>query len=139
LAVDTETGEIEILQHVNVIDAGRVIYRNGAMKQNHSGIIMQQGQALMYEDIIDKQSGALLNPNMLNRKLPTTLDVRTDNGTPIFLESDDAAGPFGAHGIGEPCVSAFACIMAAFYNATGKWVSGSPLAPWKVLAALGKA
>jgi CO/xanthine dehydrogenase Mo-binding subunit len=66
------------------------------------------------------------------------LDLHQDKLKANVVESNSASGPYGAHGIGEPCVNAYACILAAFHNATGKWASGSPISPWKALAAMGK-
>ena len=54
---------------------------------------------------------------------------------------NDAAGAFGAHGIGEPCVTNASAIYCAQFNATGKWPdwqSGAGNAA-KMLKAMGKA
>jgi len=139
IAVDPETGEIEVLNMVNAIDAGRAIYLRGTEKQINGGMEIQIGEALFYQQVIEKTTGATVNPSFLDHKQPTSLDIPQDKLKPVIVESDDAAGPYGAHGIGEPCVNAYACFNAAFYNATGKWVKESPMSPWKVLAALGKA
>ncbi len=138
IAVDPETGEIEILNIVNAIDCGRAVYHKGCEKEIMGGCEIQIGQALYYQQVIEKQTGATMNPNFLDHKQPTALDMHHDRYKAVIVESDDASGPYGAHGIGEPCVNAYACILAAFYNATGKWVSGSPISPWKALSAMGK-
>jgi CO/xanthine dehydrogenase Mo-binding subunit len=71
----------------------------------------------------------------------TTMDVDPTKFNTFDIESDDLAGPYGAHGIGEPCVSNYSSIINAIYNATGKWVDlrGGPCLPDIVLASLGKA
>ncbi|UCE97975.1 MAG: xanthine dehydrogenase family protein molybdopterin-binding subunit [Dehalococcoidia bacterium] len=138
IAVDPETGEIEILDMVNAIDCGRAVYRKGCEKQIMGGCEIQVGQALFYQHIIDKATGATLNPSFIDHKQPTSLDMHEDRHKAVLVESDSASGPYGAHGIGEPAVNAYACILAAFYNATGIWVSGSPISPWKALKAMGK-
>jgi xanthine dehydrogenase molybdenum-binding subunit len=138
IAVDPETGEIEILNYVNAIDAGRAVYRKGCEKQIMGGCEIQVGQALFYQHILDKGTGATLNPNFIDHKLPTSLDMDTTKLKANIVESDSASGPYGAHGIGEPAVNAYACVLAAFHNATGEWVSGSPISPWKALKAMGK-
>lgn len=138
IAVDPETGEIEVLELVNAIDCGKAVYRKGCEKQIMGGCEIQVGQALYYQQVIDKGTGATLNPSFLDHKQPTALDMHHDRLKAVLVESDSASGPYGAHGIGEPCVNAYACILAAFYNATGKWVSGSPISPWKALKAMGK-
>ncbi len=139
IAVDPETGEIEILNMVNAIDAGRAVYLRGTEKEINGGMEIQIGEALYYYQILERATGATVNPSFLNHKQPTSLDIPQDKLVPAIYESDDAAGPYGAHGIGEPCVNAYACFNAAFYNATGQWIKESPITPWKVLAALGKA
>lgn len=138
IAVDTETGEIEVLNLVNAIDCGKAVYRKGCEKQIMGGAEIIVGQALFYSHVIDKGTGATLNPSFLDHKQPTSLDMNQDKLKAVIYESDNAEGPYGAHGIGEPCVNAYASILAAFYNATGKWVSGSPISPWKALKAMGK-
>lgn len=138
IAVDPETGEIEILNMVNAIDTGRAVYLRGCEKQMYGGLEIQQGEALLYEQVIEKTTGATLNPSFLDHRIATSLDVYQDRNKIAIVESEDQGGPYGAHGIGEPCVNAFCCIGAAFYNATGKWISEYPITPWRVLKALGK-
>ena len=52
----------------------------------------------------------------------TTMDMDPTNFKVFDIESDDVAGPFGAHGIGEPCVTNDSAIINAIFNATGKWM-----------------
>jgi CO/xanthine dehydrogenase Mo-binding subunit len=68
------------------------------------------------------------------------LDINTGHLHMQDIESDDAAGPYGAHGIGEPCVTNYSAIICAIFNAIGKWVDTGKGActPDKVLKALGK-
>jgi CO/xanthine dehydrogenase Mo-binding subunit len=139
IAVDTETGLIEVLNQVNVVDTGRSIYLNACNKEIIGGMEIMQGEALFYEQVIEKSTGATLNVGHIDHKYPTSLDIHPDAMTPLIVESDDKCGPYGAHGIGEPCVTSTGAFISALYNATGKWVMEYPLAPWKVLKALGKA
>jgi CO/xanthine dehydrogenase Mo-binding subunit len=67
------------------------------------------------------------------------MDIPTDAVHPFAVESMDYAGPFGAHGIGEPTVSEYCTVALAFYNATGVWPTDGPLTPDRVLKVLGKA
>jgi len=138
IAVDPETGEIEVLEMVNAIDTGRAVYLRGCEKQMYGGLEIMQGQALLYEQVVEKSTGATLNPSFLDHRMPTSLDIHQDKLKLAIVESDDAVGPYGAHGIGEPCVNAFCSIGAAFYNATGKWVKEYPITPFRVLKTLGK-
>lgn len=138
VAVDPETGEIEILAHVNAVDNGRTVFYQGAMKQLLGGSEVQIGEALFYGDIYDKATGAMLNPNFLDTKFPTTLDFDHRKLQGFLIETDDACGAYGCKGMGEPVVPNYPCISNAVYNAIGKWVS-FPITPQGILEALGKA
>jgi xanthine dehydrogenase YagR molybdenum-binding subunit len=51
LAVDTETGQVEILGYWNAVDTGRTIFKQGAINQMLSGCELQIHQALFAGDI----------------------------------------------------------------------------------------
>ena len=74
-------------------------------------------------------------------RLPTFKDMKTENFHVYDIESDDAVGPYGAHGMGEPASSNYSAITCAIYNAIGAWVDPDKGAhtPDRVLKALGKA
>ena len=98
-------------------------------------------QTLYYGDIYDPNTGAMIGSQFTEAQVPTALDIPGDNFTVTDVESDDAAGPFGAHGIGEPCSSNTSSIYCAIYNAIGVWpdMDHGALSPNKILKALGKA
>jgi CO/xanthine dehydrogenase Mo-binding subunit len=143
VAVDTETGEVEILNYVNVDDMGRVVWWTGAENQMLAGIDIQITEALFFGQIFEKTNqdviGATINASYLEHKWPTPLDLPTEKYQVFPVETDDACGPFGAKGMGEPVVSNQACIANAIHNATGVWVTTPPITPDKLLKALGKA
>jgi CO/xanthine dehydrogenase Mo-binding subunit len=139
ISVDLATGRIEILNFVNVVDNGRAIFHYGSKKQIEGGIEIQIGQGLFYDQIIDPKYGATLNANYIDSKWPTTLDLDIANNRnkfiPIIVESNDACGPFGCKGMGEPCVSNYGCIADALHNATGVWITEPPFTPKKIIDA----
>jgi CO/xanthine dehydrogenase Mo-binding subunit len=139
VAVDPETGEVEIMGIWNVVDSGRTIFKQGTFKQMLSGCELMIGQGLYYGDIYDHDSGALLNTTYAEALFPTTLDINTRSFYVEDVESDDSAGPYGAHGIGEPCVTNYSAIICAVFNATGRWVDPDKggCTPNAVLKALG--
>lgn len=139
IAVDTETGHIEVLNFANAIDGGKVISHSNYHKASYGGCEIIMGEALHYEQTLDWDNGATLNANMWQNTFPTSMDINPEGFTSIAVESDDHCGPFGCKGIGEPQVSSLACIPNAFYNATGVWIDELPITPDKVLKALGKA
>ena len=139
VAVDTETGEVEILNFVGGDDCGRVIFQQGALSQGEGGLEAQIHQTLIYEHLFDKVTGASLNPNMLNHKVPTTLDIHQDKHRMLYYEGDDACGPYGCSGLGEPVSSSGVSLAEAIYNAIGIWIVEAPITPQVILKALGKA
>lgn len=138
VAVDPETGEVEILQFANANDMGRAIFYKGCENQIESGTEHSINEALMWDQILDASTGATLNANDLDNKWPTTLDFNQNANKAIIVESDDACGPYGAKGLGEPPVSSYVAITNAIYNAIGVRINKSPIYPQDILAALGK-
>jgi CO/xanthine dehydrogenase Mo-binding subunit len=138
VAIDPETGEVEILKHINACDMGRALFWKGAEGQILSGIEHQVGQALFWELLFDPITGAVLNPSSLEHRWPTTLDYHQDKEEAMIVEPIDACGPYGAKGLGEPPTSSWAAITQAIHNATGKWFKEIPIYPWRILQELGK-
>ncbi len=141
VAVDTETGVVTILGHWNSVDTGRTIYKDGTLRELNAGSELQVSQALFFGDIYDPTTGACISSQYTESMLPTYMDIKTELNTVKDVESDDSAGPYGCHGIAEPCSSNYSSIICAIYNATGVWVDPEKGActPNKVLKALGKA
>lgn len=139
VAVDTETGEVEILAIANADDMGRAVFRKGAMSQIMGGTEITLAQAQFHEQIHDETNGICINPSFIDQKWPTSLDMHTDRHTGIIVEPIDDCGPYGAKGMGEPCVSNYGVIANAVYNATGKWLLEGIITPQKILEALGRA
>jgi len=139
VAVDTETGEVEILNWVGVIDVGRVLFRKGAMGQHEAGMEVMMGATLFYESLYDPVTGAQMNRGFLEHKMPTPLDLPTEKNTAKLLESIDASGPWGATGMGEPVIQNIGVMPNAIANAIGVRIDEAPITPAKILKALGKA
>ena len=79
--------------------------------------------------------GQVVNGRFTDYKLLTAKDVLPV--TPIIVETDDPAGPYGAKGIGEPgCVPSSPAIANAIYDAIGKRINELPMTPERVLKAL---
>ncbi len=137
VAVDTETGEVEILKYVNAQDVGRAISLNTAENQLLGSALMGIGYALKEDFVRDPKNGQGLNPGYLDYKILTHLDVPPT--TAILVESVNPNTPFGAKGIGEGSLIPGAPAVAhAIYNAIGVRLNSLPMTPDKVLRALGK-
>lgn len=131
--VDRDTGKIRVKKVAAAHDIGRVINPTGAEGQVQGGVAMGLGYALSEQ--IQLESGRMLNPNFTDYKIMTTMDM--PEIVPIFVETDDPAGPFGAKGMGEmTMVPTAAAIANAVYNATGVRIRSLPITPEKVLKAL---
>ncbi len=139
VAVDTETGEVEILKFANAVDNGKAASLAGSLNQIDGGTEIMIGEAMYFDQITDPATGATINASYIDSKFPTTLDIHGDRHTAIIVESDDACGPFGAKGMGEPSISSYGCLANAIYNAIGVWINDPPIYPQKILKALGKA
>jgi len=136
VAVDTETGEIEVLKSVACHDVGRAINPAAVEGQIQGGSAMGLGYALMEELVV--KDGVIQTPSLSEYLIPTALDFPTTKV--IILESGTGVGPFGAKGIGEPALTPAAPAVAnAVANAIGVRIYDLPLTPEKMLAALDRA
>jgi CO/xanthine dehydrogenase Mo-binding subunit len=136
--VDPETGEVDITNIVTVNDVGKVINWDGCEGQAYGGAYMGVGRGRTEEVVYDPRTGAMLNGNLLNYKIPTLMDVGPIET--ILVETGMGYGPYGSVGIGEDVATVLpALIGPAVHNAIGHWVEGFPVTPDRVLEALGKA
>ena len=128
--VDTETGNVDLLDYVAVVDCGTPINPNLARVQTEGGIAQGIGMAL-FEDVQYTDKGKIRNNSFMQYKIPTRMDV--GNIRVDFECSYEQTGPFGAKSIGElvidtPCPA----IAEAVYNATGVRVRELPITPEKI-------
>ena len=132
--VDTESGEVKILRIVAAHDSGRIINPEVCENQVAGGTTLGSGFALCENLILDPKTGRVLNPNYLDYKILTPLDM-----SPIdisFIEVIDPVGAFGIKSIGEGASCPItAAVGQAIYNAIGVRLE-APFLPEKVLAAL---
>ena len=135
VAVDTETGEVEILRFGVVTDTGKVMRQTSLEGQIHQVMDFTAGCQLQEELIYDQRTGVKLSTNMVEYKKVSMLDMpRVDME---LLETRASNAAYGGSGISHSLASTHLVIMA-IHNAIGKWVE-SPATPDKILKALGKA
>ena len=117
LAVERETGRVEILRYVVVDDAGLLVNRQIAAGQVHGATAQGIGQALLEEVVYDKESGQLLTGSLLDYCLPRADDLPAFQVT--FAETTPAeTNPLGAKGIGEVgAIAAPPAVMNALIDA----------------------
>lgn len=136
LAVDEETGDIELLRVVNCHDAGKVIYYDGARGQMIGGSLMAIGGILQEEFIMDK--GKPLTPSLAEYIIPTIKDIPNET-IPLFIEEAGEYGPKGAKGLGEHVLHVVGpAIVNAIYDAIGVMVTDFPITPERLLRKMGK-
>ena len=135
--VDVETGEVIVTNLVCVNDVGHLFNRRGAEAQQYGGAFMGLGRSATEEKIHCPKTGVGLNFDNINYHIGTMNDYPEIEC--IINESHLGYSSYGACGIGEATGASLSGITAgAVYNATGKWVSGYPVTPDRVLRALGK-
>ena len=97
---------------------------------------MGAAEALLEEHVIGKD-GLHKGPNLLDYRIPTSLDV--PEFVPFIIESDDAEGPRGAKEAGEgPLHPSIPAISNAIFDAVGVRMRRLPFSPARVLEALRK-
>ena len=134
VAVDLETGQIELLKSAACHDVGRAINPAAVHGQIAGGSHQGLGYALMEEFVLEQ--GVCKTPSFAEYLVPTVLDFPSTEV--IILESGTGVGPFGAKGIGEPALTPAAPAVAnAVADALGVRINELPLTPKRVLTATG--
>lgn len=133
VSVDTRTAEIRLEDFVTVQEVGRVINPVLAAGQIEGGVAQGIGLALC-ENVV-WQEGRMVNSQMTNYIMPTSVDV-----PPIrvfFEEIPSSRGPAGAKGIGElPLDGTAPAIANAIAHATGADIRRIPITPEALLELL---
>ena len=139
--VDTETGKVDVIRIISGHDTGKSINPIIVENQIDLGLTMANGWARTEEYIIDSKTGVILNPNLLDYKVMTFLDMpKSHDLQRIVVEKPWEYGPFGAKGFSETAMMALAPAIAnAIYNATGVRIYSGSLSPRHILRALERA
>jgi CO/xanthine dehydrogenase Mo-binding subunit len=132
--VDIETGKIIPIKYVAINDIGKVVHPNLAKGQAIGSIVQGLGFALT-EELIYSKRGVPLNPNFLDYKVLTALDI--PEIIVEFIETYEPTGPFGAKSVAEININGPApAIRNAFLDATGVKLNHLPFTSEKVFNAL---
>lgn len=127
IEVDLDTGQVEVLRLVSAQDPGRVINPETARGQVEGAMLMGLGAALM-EKIKFGPDGRVQNPSFVDYRILTSTDA--PEMEVIFLETDDATGPYGARGLGEHGIVAIPpAIAGALADAIGEQFREIPITP----------
>jgi len=134
IELDTHTGKIKVNKIIAASDVGRAINRTNCAQQIQGGVAMGLGIALTEELLFDAK-GRIINNNLHDYKMPTAMDV--PHIETILVEVPHPLGPYGAKGLGEAPVGPVAPAIAnAVANATGKYITRTPMTPERVFKAL---
>ena len=93
-----DTGQVRILRHIAVDDAGTIINPLLAEGQRHGSIAQGIGQAL-YEEMVYDESGNPLTPSLAEYTIPTAADLPSYEL--LHRQTPSPNNALGAKGIGE--------------------------------------
>jgi CO/xanthine dehydrogenase Mo-binding subunit len=129
VAVDVESGEVEVLSIVACHDVGTAVNPDSVTGQIEGAVSMGLGFSLMEEVLLEK--GRIMNPGYSQYFIPTALDM--PEIVSLIAEAPEATGPFGAKGVGEPAlIPTTPAIVNAIHSATGIRVKELPATPEKL-------
>jgi len=134
VAVDPETGKVDILRFTAVQDVGKAVHPSYVEGQIHGGVSQGIGWALNEEYYYD-ENGTMRNSGFLDYRMPTCLDLPMIET--VLIEVANPGHPIGIRGVGEvPIVPPPAAIANALYRALGVRLTELPMSPPKVVKAL---
>ncbi|MBW2731566.1 MAG: molybdopterin-dependent oxidoreductase, partial [Deltaproteobacteria bacterium] len=134
IEVDTDTGEIRVVQIASAFDVGKVLNEQQCRAQVIGGVVQGLGSALFEKFVFD--GGRLINNSFVDYKLPTAKDLPMKMQQ-LFVETPHPQGPYGARGVAEhPMISVPSAIGNALANATGVELHELPLDAERVYLAL---
>lgn len=136
VAVDAETGVMEVLKYLVVEDVGRAI--NPLLVHGQTvGSVVQGIGGTMLEELIYDENGQLLTGSFMDYLLPTSTDV-PDIGSVTLEEAPSPLNPLGVKGAGEGgIVGTGAALANALSHALadfGIQVKSLPLTPDRIRA-----
>ena len=101
LEIDTETGEVKVLNYVAAHDCdnGTVINPAVCKSQVSGGVFTGVGYILSENLVFDEKTEAILNQNFIDYKILSAQDL--PDPEIIFVEPEDSYGVYGIKGIGE--------------------------------------
>ena len=131
VTVDMPLGKVTVNKIINVQDSGRLINPKLVEQQIHGGMAQGIGYGLFEELQVDSKTGRVLNPTLLDYKIPTTMDL--PDLAADFVEKPDPTGPYGNKAVGEtPAISPAAAIRDAILDATGCKFYVEPMTPQRL-------
>jgi len=129
--VDTETGNVRVLNVIAAVDVGRAINPLIIEGQIHGSVAQALG-ATLSEELLYDQKGALLTTNLSDYRIYAAPDM--PEMQVYLVGTDDASGPFGAKVVATvPLYGIAPAIANAVVNALGIRLYHIPLTPERLL------
>lgn len=133
IEVDTETGEVTLLDYAAAVDCGTPINPNLTRVQAEGGIAQGIGMMLT-ESVTYDDRGYPMENSLFQYKIPARVDIGKIRVE--FENSYEGEGPFGAKSIGEVVINTpLPAISDAIRNAVGKRFYELPITPEKIAMA----
>lgn len=133
IEVDTETGEVTLLDYAAAVDCGTPINPNLTRVQAEGGIVQGIGMTLT-ESVTYDDRGYPMENSLFQYKIPARVDIGKIRVE--FENSYEGEGPFGAKSIGEVVINTpLPAISDAIRNAVGKRFYELPITPEKIAMA----
>jgi xanthine dehydrogenase YagR molybdenum-binding subunit len=134
VAVDRDLGLLRLRRVTAVYSVGRVMNERTARSQMIGGIVWGWGMAAMEASHTDPVLGRWLAQDLAGVALPVNADIPADIDVSFIDETDYAAGPLGAKGIGELAATGVAAAVAnAVHDAIGVRIRSLPITPAKLV------
>ncbi|SUZ54618.1 uncharacterized protein METZ01_LOCUS7472 [marine metagenome] len=134
VAVDRETGKVDVKAYTAIQDAGRAIHPSYVEGQMQGGAAQGLGWALNEEYIYD-DNGVMENAGFLDYRVPVASDLPMIDTQ--IVEVPNPTHPYGVRGVGEtPITAPLAATSNAVRDALGFRVSELPFSPPRLLAAI---
>ena len=131
LAVDQETGKVDVTRYTAVQDAGKAIHPGYVEGQLQGGAVQGIGWALNEEYIFNKD-GIMENQGFLDYRIPLASDLPMIDT--VVVEVPNAFHPYGVRGVGESgIIPPLAAVGYAVSKAIGAPVTELPCSPPRVL------
>ncbi len=132
VAVDPETGAIELRRFTTAHDVGRILNPVGHQGQINGGFLQGLGYATMEE--LRVEEGRVTDLSFGDYKIPTIRDLPPLET--VLLESESGVGPYQIKGIGESPIAPVAPAIAnAVADAIGVRIRDLPLTAEKIYRA----
>jgi CO/xanthine dehydrogenase Mo-binding subunit len=132
--IDRDTGEVKLKKFISVADVGKAIHPEHCVAQEEGAAMQGIGHTFFEQLIYD--NGQLINPNLVDYKVPTFSDVPEEFHS-VLVENGDGPGPFGVRGMAEGGILSVApSVCNAIARATGVRLRDLPLTPERVWRAL---